>query len=391
MTTITQLKRIVETVRSLPDRSEKESYLNQQSREILNFLGSNITKDGIAKATANEIPIISGIIDISITSESSMEDIINYFGEASKYSKKIDKNRMMNMIFLTPENREFVITTLFGSLKLGLKIPLPNPVFGEVIKPQLCKTGEFNTENYIEEKFDGLRNVCTNNNGTIINQSRNGKILNIKFSDDFKNAIPPGCTVDGEVIDSTGNFFNLKRDSDDLIYMIFDIIFKDKKSITNLSLKDRLVILNETITENDHVKISPELNLNTQENIDNWIVKFGAEGIIIKDLNASYDYGGRKNFIKYKHFQDITCSVVGFTRGTGKRDRDDMIGALEVIPEGFDTITKVGSGYTDEDLIYIKSLLDQNKNIKIDVKYQDITPDNKSLRFPIFLRIREIT
>lgn len=382
MTTISELQRIVESVRSISNRDEKESYLKQRDRDVLNFLGANIKKDGLAKKTAETIPI-------STESKSLMEDIVSVFAKASQLSRKKDKVRLMHTIILNADDREFVITTLFGSLKLGISIPIPNPRFSETIKPQLCKTGNFNPLNYVEEKFDGLRNVCTNNSDEIINQSRNGKILNIKFSDDFKNAIPSGCTVDGEVIDSTGNFFNLKRDSDDLVYMIFDIIFKDSKSIIHLPLKDRLVELNKTIIPNDHVKISPELNLNTQEDIDNWIDETGSEGVIIKDLLGLYDYNGRKNFIKYKHFQDITCDVVGFTRGTGKRDRDDMIGALEVIPEGLTTITKVGSGYTDDDLIYIKTILDEGKNIKIDVKFQDVTPDD-SLRFPIFLRIREV-
>jgi ATP-dependent DNA ligase len=140
----------------------KESYLKQQDCAVLNFLGANIKKDGLAKKTAETIPI-------SIKSKSSMGDIVSVFAEASQLSGKKDKVRLMHTIILNADDREFVITTLFGSLKLGLKIQLPEPAFGEVIKPMLCGTKEFNPSNMIvEQKFDGIRCISSNNNGEII-------------------------------------------------------------------------------------------------------------------------------------------------------------------------------------------------------------------------------
>ena len=389
MTTITELKGIVETTRSLSDRTEKEAYLKQQSREVLNFLGSNIKKDGIAKKTAEEIPIISGIIDTSIISESSMEDIINYFVEASKYSKKIDKNRMMHMIFLTPENREFVLTCLFGSLKLGLSIPLPDPIFSETIKPMLCGTKEFNPKNcIIEHKFDGIRCIASNNNGEIILQSRNGKILDVPIiARSLKNLLPKGTTVDGEIVASDGQFQSLDRKGNNLIYQIYDIIFKDNKSIINLSLKDRLVVINKTITENDYIKISKELDLNSMKEIDSWIIKTGAEGIVAKDPNSTYNYSDRKCWMKYKLFLECTAKVIDYTEGEGRRS--GTIGAINVIPENSDTITKCGSGFNDDQLDEMKSLIDNGKNILVNIKHFGITNDG-CLRFPIFMAIRSI-
>ena len=171
---------------------------------------------------------------------------------------------------------------------------------------------------------------------------------------------------------------------------LFDIIFKDSLPINNLILNDRLIILKDTITENKHVKVSQELKFKSLKEIDDWIIKNDAEGIISKDLNSPYIYGSRKTWTKYKHFKDCTCNVVGFTRGTGKRDRDDMIGAIQVIPEGSKVISKCGSGFTDDDLIYIKQLINNKKSIKVDIKFQEVTPDG-ALQFPIFLRIREVS
>jgi ATP-dependent DNA ligase len=340
MTTINELQGIVEYTRSLNSKNDKLSYLYCQSKEILNFLSKNIKKDGIAKTIASEIPINNESI-------SDIESITKIFSVASTLSSRTSKIRMMKSIWLSSEDREFVLTTLYGSLKLGVTIPTPEPEFGDIIKPALCNTKfKFNLNDYIEEKFNGHRCITMNIDNKIYTYTRNGKILDINDSikEYFKMAIPIGSIVDGEIIDSSGDFYNLKRKGNDIIYMIFDIIFKDKNAIIDLPLKDRLVILKDSIIENAHVKVSQPLDLKSIEEIDLWIITNNAEGIISKDLNSSYIYNSRKTWAKYKHFQDITCKVIGFTQGEGKYDRDDMIGALKVIPEGYNKITFVGSG-----------------------------------------------
>lgn len=393
MTTITQLREIIDTVRDLPNKKEKLEYLNTLDRDILNFLAGNIKKDGIAKAIASEIPITT----MDIIDSTTMEGIVNQFNAASNLSRKKDKIRQMKYIIVSPEDRDLVLVILYGSLKLGLKIPIPEPEFGETIKPQLCGTGiKFDPKKYIiEEKFDGIRCIATKNNSVITLQSRNGKILNIpNISNYLIHCIPNGCIIDGEIIASDGQFESLNRKSDNLIYMIFDIIFNvnydiidHKSEKINDPLYIRLMQLKDIINETDHIKISQPLDLNSIEEIDNWIVKTGAEGIVAKNPNSTYTYGDRKDWIKYKHFQDCTCTVINYTEGTGKRE--GIMGAINVIPDGHDQITKVGSGFTDNQLIEMKQLIDNGEKVMVDVKFQNWTSDG-CLRFPIFLRIRTI-
>jgi len=384
MITIIELRKIVETVRSLPDRSEKEAYLNQQSREILNFLGSNITKDGIAKKTAEAIPISE-----LNKSMSDMEDIIEIFADASTQSKKKDKIRLMNTIWLTPEDREFVLTTLFGSLKLGMKIPLPDPIFGETIKPMLCGTKEFNPKNcIIEHKWDGIRCIASNNNGKIILQSRNGKILDVPVIErSLISVLPKGVTVDGEIVASDGQFQSLDRKGNNLIYQIYDILFYDNVEMINYSLSYRKDFINRYIITNDYIKISTELNLNSIEEIDAWIIENEAEGIVAKDPNSTYNYGDRKDWMKYKLFLECSAKVIDYNFGEGKRE--GKVGAINVIPEGLQAITKCGSGFNDEQLDEMKSLIDNSKDIIVNIKHFGITNDG-CLRFPIFMAIRSI-
>lgn len=382
MTTINEIQRIVEHTRSLSNKKDKLEYLKSLDRDVLNFLSGNIKKDGIAKAIASEI--IGTKYSVS-----TMEDIITIFEKASNVSSKKKKITWMKSIWLSSEDRELVLTILYGSLKLGLKIPTPDPEFGDIIKPQLCGTGiEFDPKTWIiEEKFDGIRCIATNNNDKITLQSRNGKVLNVPvIKNALDAAIDPGTTVDGEIVASDGQFESLDRKSNNLVYRIFDVIFTEGIKV-QMPLYHRLVIIDDEVYENNHVRISPELNLNSMDEINEWIDKTGAEGIIAKNPNGHYKYSNRKDWIKLKPFLDCTCNVINYTEGTGKRK--GIMGAINVTPAGSSKVTKVGSGFTDAQLIKMKQLIDDDKEITVDVKYQNLTNDG-ALRFPIFLRIREI-
>ena len=385
MTTISELKETVEYTKSLTGRDEKLSYLYTRDRSTLNFLSGNIKMDGIAKTIASEIPISE--LNVSI---SDMDRVIDAFDYASKISGKIGKIQLMKQILLSPEDREFVLTCLYGSLKLGIKVPIPDPIFGESIKCQLCGTGiEFDpVKMVIETKWDGIRCLATNNNGEIILQSRNGKVLNVPvIARSLKNILPSGTTVDGEIVDKTGDFQKLDRKSNDLIYMIFDIIFVDSQPIINIPLKDRLVILRNIIKENNYIKISQELDLNTMNEINEYIESTGVEGIVAKDPNSLYIYNNRKAWIKVKLFKECTATVISYNLGEGKRT--GTVGSINIIPENSDVITKCGSGFEDKDLDYMKDLIDNDNQILVNIKFQNYTTAG-CLRFPIFMNIRSI-
>lgn len=383
MTTINQLREIADRTRDMPNKRMKAEYLNRQSREVLNFLGKNIRMDNIGKAIASEIPK-------STVTESDMESVVGTFKHASGLSARNSKISTMNWLILSPEDRNFVLECLYGSLKLGVTIPIPNPVFGEPIRPQLCGTGvDFNpTEYMIEEKYDGIRCVGMNVDGKVRLYTRNGKPISSEvISKELKDAIPPGYVLDGELVAASGDFQDLKRHGDELVYRVFDIPFFANSDITKLSLHSRRSVLEENFHVTDHIRISPILPLSTMRDINKWIERNDAEGVVAKDGSSPYLYGGRKDWIKVKPFLDISGWVQGYTAGTGKRE--GILGAVEFLPDGFENTTLVGSGFSDEDLLLMKSRLKAGKKVRITVKYQNITNDNR-LRFPTFLRADEV-
>ena len=383
MTTIIELREIVDHVRDLPNKRMKTAYLNLQSREVLNFLAGHIQKDGIAKTIANEIPTSS-------ITEDTMERVVMDFNSASGYSGRNDKIGIMQHLILSREDREFVLTSLYGSLKLGVTIPIPNPIFGEPIRPQLCGTDtDFDPKKYIiEQKFDGIRCVGMNVDDKIRLYTRNGKPLNVDVIEaELLDSIPHNCCVDGEIVSSDGQFQSLQRHGDEIEYRVFDMPFLNGSDIVGLALHERRHLLEEVLHETDRVRISPVLSLSNMADIDKWISNNDVEGVVAKSPDSFYTYGGRKDWIKIKHWLDISGWITGYTEGTGKRE--GILGAVEFLPDGFKNTTLVGTGFTDEMLIKTKGLLRDNKRVRITVKYQELTND-KRLRFPVFLRIDEV-
>ena len=115
----------------------------------------------------------------------------------------------------------------------------------------------------------------------------------------------------------------------------------------------------------------------------------GEEGIMINIADAPYEFKRTNNLLKVKKFQDTELKIIGFEEGTNK-----LAGTLGAfICEYKGNTVKVGSGLSDEDRAYF-----WNNKIKflgryITVKYFETSTDSKtgleSLRFPIYMRVRE--
>ena len=141
-------------------------------------------------------------------------------------------------------------------------------------------------------------------------------------------------------------------------------------------------------------------SFDTQEemmDVYNNAIAEGFEGVIVKDPNASYDFGSRSNsWLKYKPpMVDIDCIVTDATLGSGKRA--GVYGAYNIaIKDGDELVSfgKVGSGFTDLDLTFLTQ--EYNRlgagNLIIEVKGDMITKNESGeygLRFPRYVKYRD--
>jgi len=117
----------------------------------------------------------------------------------------------------------------------------------------------------------------------------------------------------------------------------------------------------------------------------------GAEGVIAKRFTSLYEFGARsKSWVKFKNLHRITCIGVGYNAGTGAREE---FGALNLALFNNDhsaviNIGTVGTGFSDKDLVEMKTLLDAGKHPIVEIECLNITNPGRQLRFPVYRGIR---
>jgi bifunctional non-homologous end joining protein LigD len=115
------------------------------------------------------------------------------------------------------------------------------------------------------------------------------------------------------------------------------------------------------------------------------------EGLIAKSPGSSYTPGRRaKTWVKIKRTSTITALVCGYEPGEGSRA--PYFGALHLALLDEDgrlcPVGKVGSGFTDADLVHFRERLDGNDHpIMVEVKYLEVSPQGQ-LRMPVFVSER---
>ncbi len=159
-------------------------------------------------------------------------------------------------------------------------------------------------------------------------------------------------------------------------YLVFDILHKDGEDLLGLPFSKRREILAEVIVGEQGkqgergIELTPQREFTEPEGLKDFLaeeVKRGLEGLVVKDLEAPYKAGARGfSWIKYKPEKDtIDVVVLGYYFGKGKRVEFGIGGVLTGVydesTDGFRTVSRVGSGLTDEQLPEMKRRCDKIK------------------------------
>lgn len=212
----------------------------------------------------------------------------------------------------------------------------------------------------------------------------------------------------------------------------FDILYVDGRDMTEKTYKERRKILKK-IFPKSILRLSEMVLVDKPKKlreIFNDSLGKGLEGIMAKDLDAPYTAGKRKfAWIKLKKsygkaVDTIDGAIVGYYLGKGARAEFKFGGLLIAVynPDRgkFETVAKIGSGFTEEEMMLLQEMLEKIKTKEppkrleyrtepdfwVDLKYvvevafDDITlspthtcglHDEKgyALRFPRLMRLRE--
>ncbi|MDH5437559.1 MAG: ATP-dependent DNA ligase [Candidatus Bathyarchaeota archaeon] len=157
---------------------------------------------------------------------------------------------------------------------------------------------------------------------------------------------------------------------------MFDALYVDGRDLTLEPYPVRHKILEKTIEQADRVRVAEYLITDNPEELERFFekaVEDGCEGLICKSINedAVYQAGARGwLWIKYKRdyksemTDTVDLVVVGAFYGRGKRAGTYgalLLAAYNPDEDSFKTVTKCGTGFTDEELKKLPGMMEKHR------------------------------
>jgi len=155
---------------------------------------------------------------------------------------------------------------------------------------------------------------------------------------------------------------------------LFDILYLEGDDLTQRPYSERRKILESVTVRDERITVIPAIVTADPQKIEEFMqqaILDGCEGIVAKDLKSSYRAGAREfAWIKLKReykseLQDtIDLVIVGAFYGKGKRAGKYgtfLLAAYDKDEDVFKTATKIGTGFTDEDLAKFPEILQPYK------------------------------
>lgn len=258
----------------------------------------------------------------------------------------------------------------------------------------------------LQRKIDGFRLIVyKHSDGKLQFFTRNGlELFDFpEIEQDFDSIENFSVTMvfDGECI-SKDNFNDtqkliMRKDPKiNVVYHVFDIVtlseWESEECDLSNKLFDRYDFLKSIVPEFlEHINVVNELyrgdDLQKITTWFNYAKSQGWEGIMVK-MNTPYTRKRTTNMLKVKEFDTLDLRVIRVNEGTGKHA--GRLGSVTVDFEGQEV--DVGSGFDD----YSRERFWGDQNLILDriieVQYFERTTNSSgcpSLRFPVFVRIRE--
>ncbi len=161
--------------------------------------------------------------------------------------------------------------------------------------------------------------------------------------------------------------------------MAFELLFVDGRNMIGEPYAERRKAMLSILKEGEVIIPSDEKVFNDAKEIENFFddaISRGLEGILAKKLDGTYQAGARGwNWIKFKRSYSsklddtVDCLVMGYYLGRGKRTAFGiggfLIGVYDKKNDQFVTVSKVGTGLTDEEW---KTLAIRGDKLKAKVK-----------------------
>lgn len=177
-----------------------------------------------------------------------------------------------------------------------------------------------------------------------------------------------------------------------LQFQVFDLLLLDGKSLIKTPYIDRRNTLQKVVKSGSLLRVDENTLTDDPQvikDMHNKYLKMGLEGVVVKRANSFYVSGRTGwNWVKMKEVEGtrgklsdtLDCIIMGYTAGKGKRVGFGVGQFLAGVKKGdsFTTVTKVGTGLSDEQFKMLFKILTGLKTDTQPKEYEvnkDLAPD----------------
>lgn len=268
------------------------------------------------------------------------------------------------------------------------------PMLAERVKSEAEAIEKLGNEFAAEYKLDGERVQIHYGDGKMILYSRRLENITSYYPDIVEN-MPKALKTTNVILEAeavainenSGEFlpfqelmhrrrkYNIERTVEKypITVNLFDVLYLDGKDLLNEPYKIRRKKLEEITKEDDYTKIVTKTTVHSENEIEDFLengINAGCEGLMLKVLDAPYRAGARgSNWLKLKREyrnelgDSLDLVVIGAFFGKGRRTGRYgtlLLASYNQENDVFESICKVGTGFTDESLDQLYQIL-QNK------------------------------
>ena len=147
-----------------------------------------------------------------------------------------------------------------------------------------------------------------------------------------------------------------------LVAFVFDVLFRNGKDLTTLPYSERYGLLDGVLDGSKVLLTTPLTQTDSAEELTKTLldnISKGLEGVVVKRMDSPYQAGARNfNWVKLKRTTSgqlndtVDLVLLGYYFGKGKRTEFGLgallAGVYDAEHDRFETITKIGTGLSDE-------------------------------------------